>query len=245
MSINTVGLAAGSAGAALSYLTNVFNAKNLGRRTPATRSAGAGADTLYDAYEKRVADIGSGRKAKQVDLDDTRGVLESFNSFDPRDNMQLTDFASNTTNNPATGNPGVVINPNADEAYLAHELGHIASTHTDVGSLVRSLSDNPKLKKALMASMLTLPGVAAAFEAGDNDMDSSLALATLAASPTLVDEALASKNGLAILENAGRRATLGQRGKLAGGYLSYVAPVLMAGVGGNIVGNLVDRNEPM
>ena len=66
------------------------------------------------------------------------------------------------------------------------------------------------------------------------------AIAAAAASPTLVDEALASKNALAIMNDAGLRANLGQRGRLAGGYLSYLAPVLLAGSVGNAVGNYAD-----
>ena len=72
------------------------------------------------------------------------------------------------------------------------------------------------------------------------DSTASLAIAAAAASPTLIDEALASKNALAIMNDAGLRASLGQRGRLAGGYLSYLAPVLIAGSLGNAAGNLVD-----
>ena len=68
-----------------------------------------------------------------------------------------------------------------------------------------------------------------------------MALAAASALPTLIDEGLATKNGLAIMNLAGRRASLGQRGKLAAGYLSYLAPAIVAGAGGNFLGNLVDR----
>ena len=43
------------------------------------------------------------------------------------------------------------------------------------------------------------------------------------------------------MQDAGMRANLGQRGRLAGGYLSYLAPVLLAGSVGNIVGNAADE----
>ena len=67
-----------------------------------------------------------------------------------------------------------------------------------------------------------------------------MALAAALASPSLVDEALASKNALAIMNDAGMRATAGQRGRLAGAYMSYLAPVLLAGGVGTAVGNLAD-----
>ena len=90
--------------------------------------------------------------------------------------------------------------------------------------------------------MFAVPAVASAIEAGDNDLDTSLALAAAASLPTLVDEGLATKNGLAIMSNAGNRATLGQRGKLAGGYLSYLLPALAVGGLGNFVGNQLDKD---
>ena len=90
--------------------------------------------------------------------------------------------------------------------------------------------------------MVTVPGVAAALEAGDNDMDSSIALAALATAPAIADEAMATGHGLAIMNKAGLRANLGQRGKLAGGLMSYLAAPLLAGAAGNTVGNLFDQD---
>lgn len=134
----------------------------------------------------------------------------------------------------------VSINPNIDRSYYAHELGHIASRQTDVGHLAASLRANPGLKKALLGAMMTVPAVSAMIQEGDNDLDTSLAIAALTATPTLVDEALATKNGLAIMDTAGVRANLGQRGKLAGGLMSYLAAPIMAGAVGNVVGNQFD-----
>ena len=84
--------------------------------------------------------------------------------------------------------------------------------------------------------------IAAAVQAGDDDMDESIALAAAASLPSLVDEGLATKHGLAIMDKAGLRANLGQRGKLAGGFMSYLAPAIIAGAGGNIVGNMLDSD---
>jgi len=231
-----VGLSSVGGAAALQYLTEVFNRKHMGRRTPATRPASAALDSLYGGYEQRVKQIGSGRQPMPIDLKQNI-PSENFNIYDPRNSTN--DYASNVLN-PVTGNNAIAINPNVDEAYLAHELGHVASKHTDIGSIVRNLRDNPKLSKALGASLFAVPAVASAIEAGDNDLDTSLALAAAASLPTLVDEGLATKNGLAIMSNAGTRASLGQRGKLAAGYLSYLMPALAVGGLGNFVGNQLD-----
>lgn len=136
--------------------------------------------------------------------------------------------------------PGISINPNSDRALFAHELGHLASQQTDVGHLAASLRHNPKLKNAMLAAMVTVPGLAAVLEEGDDDYDSSIALAALTAAPTLIDEGLATTHGLAIMNKAGLRADLGQRGKLAGGLMSYLAPAIIAGTAGNMVGNMLD-----
>ncbi len=233
-----MGLSAAGGAYALQYLTEVFNRKQMGRRTPATRPASAALDSLYGGYEQRVNDIGSGRKPMSIDLQENIPPKD-YNIFNPRNSTDP--YASNTVNQ-NTGNPAISINPNADEAYFAHELGHIASKHTDVGAIVRNLRENPKLATALGASVFAVPAVASAIEAGDNDLDTSLALAAAASLPTLVDEGLATKNGLAIMSNAGNRATLGQRGKLAGGYLSYLLPALAVGGLGNFVGNQLDKD---
>jgi len=89
---------------------------------------------------------------------------------------------------------------------------------------------------------MTAPGIAAAVQDGDDDLDESILLATAAGLPTLVDEGLATKHGLAIMDTAGLRASLGQRGKLAAGLMSYLAPAILAGTAGNAVGNMFDND---
>ena len=216
--------------AAIQYLTQMLNARAVGRRTPAKQSSRDGLMSLYDGYEKRVADIGSGRPAADINVS-LNDVKPDFNPYNP---LTSTSEYASTGFDPVKGH-GININPNSDEVYLAHELGHVASTHTDIGQLVSNLKENPKLAIALSGAMATLPGVAALAEAGDDDLDTSIALAAAAGLPTLIDEGLATKNGLAIMENAGRRASLGQRGRLAGGYLSYLAPAIATGAIGNLI----------
>ena len=139
-------------------------------------------------------------------------------------------------------------NPNADRAVLAHEMGHVVSQNTDVGSKIRNLrnrlSTNPKLKYALAAAIGALPLGIAALNPGDDEYDEAIAGAIALSAPTLIDEGLATKNALAMLDTAGMRASLGQRGKLAGGLLSYVAGPMALATGATAFGNLLDKEAP-
>ena len=44
------------------------------------------------------------------------------------------------------------------------------------------------------------------------------------------------------MEKSGRRASLGQRGRLAGGFLSYLTAPIAAATVGNFVGNQLDED---
>ena len=149
-------------------------------------------------------------------------------------------FGANAAADTSPNNYQIKINPNADEAYLAHELGHIASKQAGLGKLVRNLRDNPALSGALAKASLGAPLALAALIPGDDDLAPALAASYLAASPELLDEAFATQNALAMMNRAGSRASLGQRGKLAGAYLSYLGAPLVAGLGGQIAGNYMD-----
>ena len=92
-----------------------------------------------------------------------------------------------------------------------------------------------------MGSLMLLPGATAALTPGDDDYATSTALALAATAPTLVDEVLATKNGLAIMKDAGAKATAGQRGRLAGAH-DLSRPALLAGTAGNLVGNQLDQD---
>ena len=109
-----------------------------------------------------------------------------------------------------------------------------------MGKLVRNLRDNPALSGALAKASLGAPLALAALIPGDDDLAPALAASYLAASPELLDEAFATQNALAMMNRAGSRASLGQRGKLAGAYLSYLGAPLVAGLGGQIAGNYMD-----
>jgi len=206
------------------------------RISPIPESTKYTAHLLDDAFDKQLDAIKPGATLNY-------GVHERVP--EGKDTLErLTKVLENPTNYAGSTKPGVDpkigINPNADRALYAHELGHLASQQTDVGNYVAALRYNPKMQKALMGAMLTVPALAAVLEEGDDDMDTSVALAALSAAPTVVDEALATRQGLAIMDRAGMRADLGQRGKLAGGLLSYLAAPIIAGTAGNAIGNMLD-----
>ena len=208
-------------------------ARDLARTTPDKMPSNAAYEALGQSAVNRIDQLSPGRK---VQMDLREAVPTSF-----RDALDNPDqYAGGTRRE--DGGYRVKINPNADRSYFAHELGHITSDQTDIGRLVRSARSNPKMTKALLGSLLLLPGATAALTPGDDDYATSTALALAASSPVLVDEILASKNGLAIMKDAGMKATMGQRGRLAGGLMTYLGPALLAGAAGNTVGNLLDED---
>ena len=216
----------------------LLNLRELSRNRPILRNAKRGGSKLDSAFDKHLDDIKPGATLGY----NVNEVTPQSDTFIGRVNEVRKDTPKFAGSSKSGQSPGININPNADRAYYAHELGHLASQQTNIGNLVDSLRANPKLATALTGALVTAPGIAAAVQAGDDDMDESLALAAAASLPSLVDEGLATKHGLAIMDKAGLRANLGQRGKLAGGFMSYLAPAIIAGAGGNIVGNMLDSD---
>ena len=194
---------------------------------------------LVDALDKRVES--TGRKAPGLDIrskvpkDTTAGKYDAF--------ANNNDYASSSLTE--SGNYRVRHNPNASRELLAHELGHVAAANTDVGGFIANMRHSPVLrstlgKAALMA--LTAGGVAAAMP-GDEDMDESIALASIVAAPEILDEINATRHGLGIMKDAGMPADKGQRTRLAGGLLSYMAIPIIAGSVSNFAGNLIDEDQ--
>lgn len=223
--------------AAASLPLQAYNVAQLATRKPGARPAGQALEGLDAAFEKRVDDLSPGRKL-EIGLELNTPDKSPLRTFLDRDTSK---YGSNSrTEDPKVYN--IDINPNADRAYLAHELGHVASDQTDIGHFIRSARGNKALSRSLGAAALLGAGGSAALTAGDDDLATSIALAYAGSIPTIADEFLASKNALAILDTAGMRATMGQRGRLAGGLLSYAAAPLLAGAGLNFAGNLVDED---
>lgn len=211
------------------------NTRELGRTKPFERSAAPVIDTLADELDNRVKQLSPGRRSPEVLI--TENIPAGFIDAYRNPNRFASVKSYKDTKDPTRSVSEININPNADRAYLAHELGHIASRHTDIGHFVSNMRHSPKLKRALGISMLGIPALASALEEGYDDLDTSIVTALAAASPTLIDEALASKNALAMMDTSGMRATLGQRGKLAGGLLSYMAVPVIAATVANTAGN--------
>ena len=216
-----------------------YNRAELGRTTPAAISAKDNYDALTKAAGARVSSIAP----------DAPPLIVARQEYIPSPNETFDGLraGSHTGRFTPDGRPvsAISINPNADAAYYAHELGHGVSQKTKAGKFINQarhkLEGNPKLGRALaMALTGAVPTIGAALQEGDDDLAGSIGLAAAMASPTLIDEALASKNALAIMKDAGMRANMGQRGRLAGGYLSYLAPVIIAGSVGNALGNVAD-----
>lgn len=213
--------------------------REMARTSPATDNAADAAEALGEAAMRRIKEKGT----------------ESPRSKNLRLVQNTPDFAEDVFTKPndfaayyRIGDPKtreiqgglITINPNSSRDLLAHELGHHVTDNTKVGHMVANLRQNPKLKNALAGAVLGLPFLQSALQEGDDDAASGVALAAALSSPILIDEALATKNGLAIMKDAGMKATPGQRGRLAGAYLSYAAAPLVAGLGGNVLGNVVD-----
>ena len=218
---------------------NLLGARELGRTRPIPRSGKYAQRKLHKGFDKHLDDIKPGATLDigvAENYPKGKTEIEGFN--EARDNPAR--FASATS---AGKDPGIAINPNADRAYYAHELGHLASQQTDLGYFISKLRQNPNLARAMGISMMTIPGFAASLEAGDNDLDTSIALAALTSAPVLADEALATINAQQIMNKSGLRTSLGQRGKLAGGLLSYLAAPVIAGTAGNFVGNQLDSDS--
>ncbi len=134
-------------------------------------------------------------------------------------------------------------NRNSDVSILAHEMGHAVGQRTDTGRIINNLRRNPKLTAAIGAAAGLVPlGVAMANE-GDDEYTTAALGALALHSPTIIDEALASKNALAMMNTAGIRASLGQRGLLAGALMSYMAAPIATASLGTAIGNQFDE-EP-
>lgn len=144
-------------------------------------------------------------------------------------------------------NTGLVdINPNTDRAFFAHELGHHSAAQKGFGKQVNDLRTlivkSPKLREALTHAAKLGPLTASVLIPGSGDMAAALAIGLAPNVMTLTNEAQATLHGLDLMKRAGQPATLGQRGRLAGSFMSYATPGLIYGLGGNIAGNIFDRS---
>lgn len=233
MFVPTILTAAGQLGAQAPAL------REMARTSPAKDSSGQAAEQLGQAALDRLKTLG-------VDSDRSKVIRLNSSSPDSTEaalKNPLMQASYQRLRNTATGEHAggqVNINSNSSRDLLAHELGHHISDNTKIGNMVANLRHNPRTAMALGAGVFGLPFLQSALQEGDDDIASGIAIASLMASPTLIDEALATKNGLAILKDAGMPATMGQKGRLAGAYLGYAAGPIISGLAGGGLGNFAD-----
>lgn len=217
-----------------------YQAAQLGARKPGRTPSGESLEQLAEAMDKRIDQIAPGKSKPELGL----ATAVPSDSDNLRTIMKDTSpYASNSKQLDVDNGFNININPNADRAYLAHELGHVASYQTPVGRMVRNARENPKLTRALGIAGGVGAAAYAAGTPGDDDLAASVAMTYATALPEIADEFLANKNALAIMDTANMRATAGQRGRLAGGMLTYLGAPLLIGVGANIAGNFVDADQ--
>lgn len=231
------------------------------RRTPHKNSIVNHMDNLSNGYDARLNELGA--KPLPVVLNEGHPFpkfsedLTKEQFIEQMDKNRFGAYEPMYPINPSTGKPDGTApvaadkfsyNPNADASILAHELGHATTRKTKVGGKIEdirlAIQQNPKLAMSVAAASGLLPMGVAALTPGDEEYTAA-ALGNLAlASPTIINEALASKNALAIMESGGIRASMGQRGLLAGALMSYIGVPLLMGATGTAIGNQLDEDVP-
>ena len=136
----------------------------------------------------------------------------------------------------------VDINPYAAEEILAHELGHSVFGETRVGDALQRMRLDPKLASAVSLAGGLTAMTAAGLTPGDDDLDEAIIGTMALNAPTLIDEAAATRNAFAMMKQSGRPATLGQKGRLAGAYLTYLGGLTGGAVLANTLGNQFDED---
>ena len=132
---------------------------------PSKRPTSAVLNELDQAYEKRVKEIGNGRKPSGIDLIQNKvepGFANRIAAMaTPMEYASITDLVDGK-------NVRIRINPNADRAYMAHELGHAAARKTDIGQSLHMARHNKKLTDALYLAAALTGGSTAALQDCDS-----------------------------------------------------------------------------
>ena len=231
------------------------------RTTPAPNSAGQAQPALQKAYEEIAAKRGipasAGRPVyrpyerkpgsfTQADMMQSGGHAISQDLTSKQIAELRAQGAGDLIDDDGRLKETVMYNPNSDRAILAHEMGHSMGSKTKIGGAARRaqqhLKANPNLAKAIGFSALISAGVAPAMIPGDDDALISAGIMAVASAPQLIDEFNATREGLGILKGADMRASLGQRGRLAGAYLTYAGMPVINGAIMAAIGNNFDEN---
>ena len=138
----------------------------------------------------------------------------------------------------------ISVNPYYDAAALAHELGHTATRNTKVGKVAHKLrhaaNRTDRIKNVMLGLSIAAPAAAAALNSQSNDLATGLGISYGLSAPILYDELMATNEGLNIMKRAGTPASIDQKRRLAGSYLSYLMMPTVSAVAGNIIGNQFD-----
>ena len=138
----------------------------------------------------------------------------------------------------------ISVNPYHDSAALAHELGHTATRKTKVGKVAHKLrhasNRTDRMKNIMLGLSIGAPAAAAALNSESNDLAAGLGISYGLSAPILYDELMATNEGLNIMKRAGKPASIDQKRRLAGSYLSYLMMPTVSAVAGNIIGNQFD-----
>ena len=124
------------------------NVRMIGRTTPADTPSDAGTrDKLNSALASLLNEDGRASRINDIGVVENtptkgmEGYIEAFTN--PNQYSSSGKQVPAATTPKGTDDYYVKINPNADRAYYAHELGHIAAQQYDVGALAHNLSSQP------------------------------------------------------------------------------------------------------
>lgn len=230
----------GLLGGALAFGGERLNKGPLLRKAPQADSAIHKKDELLDALDGYVKEIAPDNPIDEFNLSQpTADEIDEASKF--RGNLRKMASSGRTD-----GIPGVQMNLNAPAPMFAHELGHTAFGQTGVGRAVQdariALQSNPRLRNALLGAAALAPLGVSALTPGDDDLLASVGLSLALDSPALIDEFEANRRSLRLMNDAGVRMTMGDRGRMAGAMLSYLGRPLALAASGNLAGNMIDED---
>ena len=212
--------------AALANAYLMGNSESRPAESPASREAVGNMYNAAQEVSERPIDINFHEKKDPSFVDALQTQSKDYGRYARVENFD--------PNNPKYN---VYYNPNADAAYVAHELGHGVSQQTKLGAAVDDLRYRGNLRTISGAA----GGTVASLLPGDDDLTASIAAAYLTQSPAIADEIMASLKAEDIIRATGDgKVPLKSRARLAGALISYLTTPLVTGSIGNYAGNLVD-----
>ena len=246
-------IAALSAGGLLGsggFLRNRLKAESLTNKNPAKYPSGPSQEVYKKAAVERLRELDPNYHAERIEIVSPTKAKNIGFSGSQASNTEIpsTDRANNWKKSLGYHedlDTVISINPYHDRAALAHELGHTATRNTKVGQQAHkarhAMDKGNRIKNIMLGLSIAGPATAAAIDSSSNDMAAGLALSYGLSAPKLYDEFMATKEGLGIMKRAGTPATLAQKRRLAGSFLTYLMTPTATAVAGNIIGNQLDN----